>query len=454
MNTTISQHFDTKFLRGLAGVSGRRTRKQLLQEMITDVLAGVDMAKGLSGRSDWSGASTKLAAASEVMSQAIDLAETLPGVAFPKARVQTQMASSRLSKVDELSVVNPTAAREHILVCAAALAKSAELVSLFASRLNDAMEKSTESLNFHEDWLIKEFNGVAVIEKATDTKLDDDKRLDTVVEDTTAEKADNGEVDDDEPETDTDVNPVSGEVADKDFEPYSIAEKVNDIIAIKMLEKTGPKGEGSDWEKRSWGEAQYVKIPGTGWRRYSKKMQAQDKVGGSTGAGEWVKQFGLKPKKAAKGKPVVAPKVVAGKAKAKVKAGAKAEVAGKDKAKGKAGKAVADKPKAAKEGKVIPFKAPKYTIDKKAKDYARELLGKDAEDVINHLAAFKETLGPRGRGRDEAQLKRDFIANMKPEKYKDQKTFESAKKRMQTLTPKQFGIILAAINLDTEEAGV
>ena len=170
------------------------------------------------------------------------------------------------------------------------------------------------------------------------------------------------------------------------------------------------------------------------------------------GTGEWVKQFGLKPK-AGKGGKVAAKVPAKGKVKAKAKAQDKDKAKAKAKAKGKAAKAPAGKPAKAKAAaKAKSVKTPKYSIDKKAKAYAKELLGTDTEDVLNNMASFKETLGPRGRGRSEAQLKRDFIANMDSAKYKDQKAFVAAKDRMQKLSPKEFGIILAAINLDTEEA--
>ena len=99
MKTTLTNHFGSGMMQGLAGVTAGRSRKQLLTEIVSTAFSSIDMAKGLSCRNDWSGAIAKLEAASILLEDAISVAETLPGVAMEKARKQAQLVKERLADV-------------------------------------------------------------------------------------------------------------------------------------------------------------------------------------------------------------------------------------------------------------------------------------------------------------------------------------------------------------------
>lgn len=84
----------------------------------------------------------------------------------------------------------------------------------------------------------------------------------------------------------------------------------------------------------------------------------------------------------------------------------------------------------------------------------------DESDELQEMAGFKRTLGQRvpesKKGqfyvRNEAKLKKDFIANMNPENYDSKDAFDAAKKRMQAMPVSDFGKILAAVSdEDTED---
>lgn len=90
----------------------------------------------------------------------------------------------------------------------------------------------------------------------------------------------------------------------------------------------------------------------------------------------------------------------------------------------------------------------------KVKNVLKEHGLTDESDELQELAGFKRTLGQRvpesKKGefyvRNEAKLKKDFIANMDPSNYDSRDAFEAAKKRMQAMPVSDFGKILAAIS--------
>ena len=148
-------------------MSGRRTRKQVLESITSEAASGIDMAKGLQGRGDWHGSATKMISSAGLVDQAIDLAETLPGVCFDRTREQTNLVLDRLKKArHDLDDVADDA-RARIRSCCTALEKAVDAVSLFASRLNDEpVLKDGEELDFNEDELIKALEKVAFAPRA------------------------------------------------------------------------------------------------------------------------------------------------------------------------------------------------------------------------------------------------------------------------------------------------
>jgi hypothetical protein len=153
MKTTFTNVFEKSFMHGLAGVGKRRTRKQMLQEMTSEASKGVDMAKGLHGKGDWHGAATKLVSSAGLVDQAIDLAETLPGVNFERTRSQTNLVSNRLGSALMSLDTEPLSTRECVKDCCDALVKAIASVQLFADRLNDVdcVLKDGEELDFDEN---------------------------------------------------------------------------------------------------------------------------------------------------------------------------------------------------------------------------------------------------------------------------------------------------------------
>jgi hypothetical protein len=75
-------------------------------------------------------------------------------------------------------------------------------------------------------------------------------------------------------------------------------------------------------------------------------------------------------------------------------------------------------------------------------------------DEIKELAGFKKTLGQRVPEKDvgkyyvrnEAKLRKDFIANMSAKNYPSPKAFKAAQKRIQNMPKGDFVKILAAIH--------
>lgn len=158
MRTTYSGHFEKSFMHGLAQVGKRKTRKQLLKSILSEALSSVDMARGLQGRGDWLGAVEKLSQAAGIIDQAIDLAETLPGVNFVRTRSQATQVSSRLSSVSRTVDTEPMHSRAIVKDCEQALVKAITALGMFAEALNDGITEK-DQLEFSENDLIKQLNG-------------------------------------------------------------------------------------------------------------------------------------------------------------------------------------------------------------------------------------------------------------------------------------------------------
>lgn len=100
------------------------------------------------------------------------------------------------------------------------------------------------------------------------------------------------------------------------------------------------------------------------------------------------------------------------------------------------------------------IKKKRYPKDLLAVKHILDKYGIDPDsEEIKELRQFKAGLGPRGQGRSVPELKRDFVAGMDPSKYANYKEFLAAKKRFQTMSTQEFGIVLEAImaELDEEE---
>jgi hypothetical protein len=126
----------------------------------------------------------------------------------------------------------------------------------------------------------------------------------------------------------------------------------------------------------------------------------------------------------------------------------------KDEDKPSSGEGFIYKPKPHK--KVVPTAKSVAKVKKVLEDHNLT----DESDELQEMAGFKRTLGQRvpesKKGqfyvRNEAKLKKDFIANMSPDNYDSQDAFKAAKKRMQDMPVSDFGKILAAISdEDTED---
>lgn len=103
--------------------------------------------------------------------------------------------------------------------------------------------------------------------------------------------------------------------------------------------------------------------------------------------------------------------------------------------------------------KNLKSRLPKFdrNVDKKALKESISKLEDEKEEVLTTLKAFKKTLGPRGQGRNEAQLKADFIKNMNPSAYGSVEVFNAAKRRVSQMSVKDFAIMLNSILLDDED---
>lgn len=157
MKTTFTKSFEKGFLHGLAGVSRRKSRKQVLQDIVSEAENAMSMAKGLQGHGDWHGAASKVVSSAGLLDQAIDLAETLPGVDFERTRKQAKLIIKRVGAVMPLLDVEPLSAREKVQACETALTKATEAIRLFADRLrDDILVKDGEKIDFDENEIIKE----------------------------------------------------------------------------------------------------------------------------------------------------------------------------------------------------------------------------------------------------------------------------------------------------------
>lgn len=76
---------------------------------------------------------------------------------------------------------------------------------------------------------------------------------------------------------------------------------------------------------------------------------------------------------------------------------------------------------------------------------AEENLDDVVDESISELRDFKKTLGERGSGRNIAQLKADFIKNLKKESYETMEAFQNAQKRIKNMNNNDFGVMLASI---------
>ena len=155
MRNTISKGFEHGFLYGLAGVNKRRSRKQVLKSIVDESASSIDMAKGLQGRGDWHGAAAKIVNAASLLGQAIDLAETLPGVEFSKTRKQTELVIKRLGDASAVLDSDTLKSREIISACEDALQKAVDVLGLFSDSLNDdVLTKDSAAITFNENALI------------------------------------------------------------------------------------------------------------------------------------------------------------------------------------------------------------------------------------------------------------------------------------------------------------
>jgi len=180
MRNEMSENLEKGFLGSLAKVSKNKTRKEMLLTMVEEALSAVDMAKGLRGKGDWRGAAAKVLACAGLVDQAVDLAETLPGVKMDRTRRQAELVGKRLrDSVNELDS-DADRVRSLILECEKAAHKAIMAIGLFAQGLRDIrVNKAGFSVEFSEDDLIKSLNGKVEKKKP---KLGSGKRFDELVE--------------------------------------------------------------------------------------------------------------------------------------------------------------------------------------------------------------------------------------------------------------------------------
>ena len=155
MRTTLTKGFTEGLFRGLAGVSRSKSRKQVLQEIVKEAMSGIDMARGLQGRGDWAGSKDKLKSSAQIIDQALDLAETLPGVQFDKIRRQVKAIDIELDKASGVLDTDMHKGRSRVKDCEQALVKAVRAVGVFADALNDDVLVK-EGIDFDENRLIKE----------------------------------------------------------------------------------------------------------------------------------------------------------------------------------------------------------------------------------------------------------------------------------------------------------
>lgn len=102
--------------------------------------------------------------------------------------------------------------------------------------------------------------------------------------------------------------------------------------------------------------------------------------------------------------------------------------------------------------KKIKERLPKFSKDINPKQLKKSVtkLGDEVEEVLESLGKFKKTLGPRGQGRNEAQLKVDFIKHMRPSNYENQEAFNRAKERVSKMSVSDFAVMLNSILIEEE----
>jgi len=181
-------------MHGLAGVGRRKTRKQMLNDMVVTACVNIDKSKGLHGRGDWHGAAESLLQAASLVEQAVDLAETLPGVNFERTREQTGLVKSRLESAKKTLDSNPIDMRQRVLFCAQALSKAVEAVSMFISRLRDDFCEKSQAIDFCEKELISDINKAGGDHTGPKPKVGSGKRFEQLTEDIKGE----GDVEDPE----------------------------------------------------------------------------------------------------------------------------------------------------------------------------------------------------------------------------------------------------------------
>jgi hypothetical protein len=164
MKTTYAAQMEKGLFNSLAGVSGHKDRKQMLQEISREAFSCIEMAKGLQGRGDWMGSVAKLADAAGLIIQGIDLAETLPGVRMDKSRKVVDDALLSLTKLERVVDTKPEKSREEVKGCESSIAAIAGAVECFANRLNDSI-MAKETIEFSEEAF---YSSLASVEKTAD----------------------------------------------------------------------------------------------------------------------------------------------------------------------------------------------------------------------------------------------------------------------------------------------
>jgi len=114
----LSGLFGQGFSRGLAGVSAK-DGKQQLGEVIVEVEASVDMARGLQGKGDWEGASAKISKAAQLLAES--------GASEEIRKEAGSIAAASAGAFNKLSSEDPTDARNLIRQLGASLLHAAGL---------------------------------------------------------------------------------------------------------------------------------------------------------------------------------------------------------------------------------------------------------------------------------------------------------------------------------------
>lgn len=162
MKTTLSVVLNKGLFSSLAQVQRAKTKKQMIKELAKSIVSDIDMARGLRGKEDWESAFVKAENSAIVLSQAIDLAETVPGVKMNLLRAQADRVFKELSKVKESGDYFAPDAQDIVLDVERALENAAKALILFA----DKISSSNQIKSFDEKMFIKEYyDRVGLIEK-------------------------------------------------------------------------------------------------------------------------------------------------------------------------------------------------------------------------------------------------------------------------------------------------